>query len=206
MLEKGFQIAFEAAIQAYRRGSIPIGCAVMNDRGACVATGQNSVYADDSEECVNGHHLAHAEINALLKVQERPADSLTVYTTLEPCIQCFGALVMGRYGRIRFAALDPYGGATRVEVPNLYMQERLPQVEGPAPALQRLQIALMVCRRLSLDFAHNGRFLDLYRTYCADGVALGEQLLGDAAFAALLAGNAPAGEVLAYLLAVDSGG
>jgi tRNA(adenine34) deaminase len=36
---------------------------------------------------------------------------MTCYTTLEPCVMCFGAVVLHRIGRVVFGAKDPRGGA-----------------------------------------------------------------------------------------------
>jgi tRNA(adenine34) deaminase len=36
---------------------------------------------------------------------------MTCYTTLEPCVMCFGALVLHQIGRVVFGARDPRGGA-----------------------------------------------------------------------------------------------
>jgi len=101
-MEKGFQYAFSAALSAYRRGSTPIGCAILDARNECAATGENSIYANDDQEMIHHHHLAHAEINAILKAGSGGIDgfdstSCVLYTTMEPCIMCFGAIVMCYY-------------------------------------------------------------------------------------------------------------
>ena len=35
---------------------------------------------------------------------------MTCFTTLEPCVMCFGALVLHQVGRVVFGARDPRGG------------------------------------------------------------------------------------------------
>ena len=199
-MEKGFQLAFEAAVDAYRRGSIPIGCAIMDGQNECVAMGQNSVYAADASECVNGHHLAHAEINALLKVRGQRAPNLTVFTTLEPCIQCFGAIVMGPYERICYAAEDPYGGAAKMPGTNELLRNRKLDIIGPDKALQEIQVGLIVHRRLALGLHDSEKFLAMYQSYCPEGVEMGQRLLKNDVFAGLLKSDAPAAEVLAFLM------
>jgi tRNA(adenine34) deaminase len=37
---------------------------------------------------------------------------MTCYTTLEPCVMCFGALVQHKIGRVVFGAADTRGGAS----------------------------------------------------------------------------------------------
>jgi len=109
-----WQACFEEAWEAYRAGSIPIGAALVNPDGEIVSRGRNRV---NEREAPPGHlcmsRLAHAEINALLQI--RTADSnalkdLTLYTTTEPCVQCFGAIVMSGVRTVRYAASDPHAG------------------------------------------------------------------------------------------------
>ncbi len=56
----------------------------------------------------------HAEQEALAGVPERlwpRAKELTCYSTLEPCLMCFGSLLLCGIGRVVFGASDPLGGA-----------------------------------------------------------------------------------------------
>jgi tRNA(adenine34) deaminase len=68
------------------------------------------------------HHLApvieltrHAEMEAFRSLpslfQERYAE-MTLFTTLEPCLMCAGAILLYQIGRVVFGATDPYGGVT----------------------------------------------------------------------------------------------
>ena len=42
------------------------------------------------------------------------ARDMTLYTTLEPCLMCIGAILLYGVGRIVFGSSDPYGGAGTV--------------------------------------------------------------------------------------------
>ena len=69
-----------------------------------------------NEPVIYGSSLVHAEINAIvqLKRKEHPnIRSYTQYSTTEPCILCFGAIVMGNIRHFKFAARDRHAGATR---------------------------------------------------------------------------------------------
>jgi tRNA(Arg) A34 adenosine deaminase TadA len=189
-MEPGFQHAFAAAINAYRRGSTPIGCAVTDGNGFCVSKGENSIYSNDKIEIINNHHLAHAEINAILKLnrqEHRDISSYILYTTMEPCALCFGAVVMSYLKQVRFAAIDKYSGAVCLNSATAYIKEQNIRITGPFEPLQDIQIALLVHRRLALGFPHNGDFIELYRSYCENGVALGVRLSGDQYFTGMLA-------------------
>ena len=112
-LESGWKVAFEQAWQAFRSGSFPVGAALVGSDGQVLAAGRNRIF-DKRGESLAGSLLAHAEVAALgeLSPDERH-DGVTLFTTLEPCLFCIGAVVLSRVGLVRFAGADGYGGAAR---------------------------------------------------------------------------------------------
>src|SRR2546423_4145784 len=99
--------AIQLALEAEARGDLPVGAVVaLNDE--TVAEAGNAVLVPFY------HPGRHAETEALARV---PASlwprsrEMCVYTTLEPCVMCAGALVLHGVGRVVFGALDPLGGA-----------------------------------------------------------------------------------------------
>ena len=58
---------------------------------------------------------AHAEILAIRSACEKEENyrllDSTMYTTLEPCLMCFGAIINSRVKRLVIGALDQDGGA-----------------------------------------------------------------------------------------------
>jgi len=99
--------AIHLALEAEGRGDLPVGAVVMLD-GEVIAEAGNAVL-------VPAYHPGrHAETEALSRV---PANlwprgrEMTVYTTLEPCVMCAGAMLLHGVGRVVFGALDPLGGA-----------------------------------------------------------------------------------------------
>ena len=58
---------------------------------------------------------AHAEILAIRSACEKEENyrllESTMYTTLEPCLMCFGAIINSRVKRLVIGALDQDGGA-----------------------------------------------------------------------------------------------
>lgn len=201
-MEPGFQHAFAAAIRAYRRGSTPIGCAILNADGQCVSKGENSIYSDDRAEVINGHHLAHAEINAILKLDRQEhldVSSYTLYATMEPCALCFGAVVMSYLKHVKFAASDKYSGAVCLNAATPYIQDQNIQIAGPFEPLQDIQVALLIHRRLSVGFSLDDQFTRLYGSYCPKGVALGVRLFRDPYFQGMLASCDTAGLIIDYM-------
>jgi len=98
-----------------------------------------------NEPGIYGSNLAHAEINAIiqLKRKEHPnIRSYTLYSTTEPCILYFGAIVMGNIRHCKFAARDRYAGAAKYNEHSEYVKSRNIIVEGPHEKLEAVQIAL----------------------------------------------------------------
>jgi tRNA(adenine34) deaminase len=101
------QHAVDLALQAEQHGNLPI---------AAVITLQDEIVASAANQCYEPsvHPGRHAEVLALSGVPDHLVSRLgemTCYCTLEPCLMCFGALVLHRIGRVVFGARDPRGGA-----------------------------------------------------------------------------------------------
>ena len=131
-LEPGWQAAFDQAWLAYRNGSFPVGAALIGSDGSLIASARNRIF-DPGEGGLSGSLLAHAEVAALshLPADERH-DGVTIFTTLEPCLFCLGAIVLSRVGTVRFAGGDSYGGASRLPLDLNAQTARYPlQIHGP---------------------------------------------------------------------------
>ena len=107
-------LAFNQAIDAWRRDEVPIGCVIERD-GEVVALAHNTVESSRDP-------TAHAEMLALTQAATAYGDwrleGATVYVTKEPCPMCSGALLMSRVKRVCYAVPDPkmgcLGGATNL--------------------------------------------------------------------------------------------
>ena len=103
--------AIDEAHAAERGGEVPIGAVIVHN-GEIIARGQNRVLRDHDP-------TAHAEIVALrlagrALTNYRLANEdggCTLYTTLEPCSMCAGAILHARIHRLVYAAPDPKAGA-----------------------------------------------------------------------------------------------
>ena len=145
-LAVGWQSAFGEAWSAYKRGANPIGCSIVNDEGQVIACGQNRTrddHAPENQICAN--NLAHAEINAMLQINNKEHENIqsyTLYTTLEPCIQCFGAFYLSGIRNLSFAAREPSGGSTNVVGKTEYLSKKEISINGPLSTLEAVQIVL----------------------------------------------------------------
>jgi tRNA(Arg) A34 adenosine deaminase TadA len=128
--ERMMRRALELAAAAASAGEAPVGAVIVDPAsGRIIAEAHNQPIAlcDPS---------AHAEILAMREASRRLTNyrlpGLTLYSTLEPCAMCAGAISHARIGRLVFGALDPKGGAV-ASGPRLFEQPTLhsrPTVEG----------------------------------------------------------------------------
>jgi tRNA(Arg) A34 adenosine deaminase TadA len=120
--------AMELAWESFRSGSLGIGAVVTNG-GEVLATGRNRLFeSDPGEDVLAGTTLAHAEMNALAKVRiGGDRDGLELWTTLQPCLQCAGAIRLARIGTVHSLAPDPlFRGIDRARDLNEFVAEAWP--------------------------------------------------------------------------------
>ncbi|MDE0081512.1 MAG: glutamate--tRNA ligase [Gammaproteobacteria bacterium] len=98
--------ALKRAREALAKGEVPVGAVLIKD-GGVLAEGFNM-------RILESDPTAHAEVVAIRRGAKRLGDwrleGATLYTTLEPCAQCAGALVLARVERLVYGASDPKGG------------------------------------------------------------------------------------------------
>lgn len=102
------RLALNAAIVARDLDEVPIGACIISETGDVLATGSNRTITDSDP-------TAHAEIVVLRAAAEKIGNyrltGTTLYTTIEPCVMCAGALVNARVKRLVYAAADErFGG------------------------------------------------------------------------------------------------
>ena len=101
------RLAIENARRAEEHGDVPIGALIVRG-GEVIANAGN-------ERELEGDATAHAEMLAIKRASLemggwRLADT-TLFTTLEPCAMCAGAIVWSRIPTVIFGAADPKAGA-----------------------------------------------------------------------------------------------
>ena len=98
--------ALELAQEAAGEEEVPVGAVVVLDDQS-IAEGRNEVEK-------RGDPTAHAELLAIQRaVKKRGYSRLvgaTLYTTLEPCAMCAGAILLARAQRVVYGARDAKGG------------------------------------------------------------------------------------------------
>src|SRR6266481_1093569 len=95
------RIALEEAKKSFDANLLPVGAVLVED-GKVVGKAQKSES--------HSYYLDHAEIlalrDALKTKQYKPEKDLTLYTTLEPCIMCWGTILQSPVKRVVYAMED----------------------------------------------------------------------------------------------------
>jgi tRNA(adenine34) deaminase len=107
--EEFMKEALELARQAERAGEVPVGAVIVLN-GEVIGRGRNAPIESHDPS-------AHAEMIALreaaLAIGNYRVEKATIYSTLEPCAMCAGALVAARVERLVFGARDLRFGGVR---------------------------------------------------------------------------------------------
>jgi tRNA(adenine34) deaminase len=103
--------ALAAALDAEARGEVPVGtCIVAGEAGreVVLSVAGNRTRTDQDP-------TAHAEIVALREAARNASNyrltDAVVYSTIEPCVMCAGALIQARVRRLVYGARDSRAGA-----------------------------------------------------------------------------------------------
>ena len=140
-LEYFMSLALAQAGQAFDRGEFPVGCVIVQD-GEVLAEGCR-------KGTVSGHgavsEVDHAEIRALKNLEQAgicfDPEKTALFCTMEPCLMCYGAIILSGIKKIVYAYEDVMGGGTGCDIqtmPPLYRDSRMVVTGG-------------VCRQKSLD-------------------------------------------------------
>lgn len=110
--EKYMHLALQQAQTAAMEDEVPIGAVLLSAEGEILAQCYNKTIG----KC---DPTAHAEILALreaaFKIGNYRLTGCILYTTIEPCIMCMGALIHARVGHVVFGAYDSkWGGCGSV--------------------------------------------------------------------------------------------
>jgi tRNA(adenine34) deaminase len=101
------RLALQQAVSAFTAGEVPIGAVIVRE-GTVIAVGENRAIRDNDP-------TAHAEIVALraagATLKNYRLSECDMYSTLEPCPMCAGAMLHARLRRVVYGARDPKAGA-----------------------------------------------------------------------------------------------
>ena len=102
-------MAIEEAKKAYNNDDVPVGCIIVK--------GDDIIASSYNRKELDGIASYHAEILAIneacKKINSWRLDDCTLYTTMEPCMMCTGAIIQSRIGRVVYGAFNDSFGYLR---------------------------------------------------------------------------------------------
>jgi tRNA(adenine34) deaminase len=105
--ESWMRQALSAALEAQSRDEVPV--------GTCVVSGEMLLSVSGNRTRTDCDPTAHAEIVALREaarvIGNYRLTEVDVYSTIEPCAMCAGALIQARVRRLVYGAPDERAGA-----------------------------------------------------------------------------------------------
>ena len=133
--------ALEQAEKALAAGEFPVGCVIVQDQDI-IATGSRKGTAGSTPNEVD-----HAEMIALRKLINLKTKidfkETILFSTLEPCLMCFGALMISGIGKIVFAYEDAMGGGCRCDLKKLPPLYQNCQIEIIPSILRKESLSLL---------------------------------------------------------------
>lgn len=99
MNEKYMKIALKEAKKAYIKDDVPVGCVIIKNNKIIAKAHNKKEYKKNS--------IYHAEILAISKACKKlktwHLDDCILYTTMEPCMMCTGAIIQSRIKKIYYS-------------------------------------------------------------------------------------------------------
>ncbi len=181
-----WQEAFALAWEAFCRGNVPVGCVVADQDQRIVARGQNAIFDEPTVTPLAGTSLAHAEIVALSRLSKNGHNmaDYTLYTTLEPCPMCLGAMAMAEIRQVRFAARDGWAGSAALAQATPYLAGKKINLFWEGSSLELFQLALSTAFELRRNHPRKEVLLRSWSAHCPEGVLVGKHLYKEGFFAA----------------------
>mgnify|MGYP002564705313 CR=1 FL=1 len=145
--EKLMKQALKEAQKAYEKEEVPIGAIIVKD-GKIIARAHNmKEIKNDTTE--------HAEIRAIKKASKKLGawrlSECEMYTTLEPCPMCAGAIIQARIKKVYIGCMNPKAGCAGSIMNLLQVDKFNHQVEIEKGILEE------ECSSLLKDFFRNLR-------------------------------------------------
>ena len=143
--------AIEEAHQALSRGEFPVGCVMAYEKGVLVTGARYHSVPDNQNE------LDHAEMLALRRLvdlnEKIDREKVTLFSTLEPCLMCYAALIVNGIRQIVYAYEDVMGGGTNLDLKRLNPFYRDIEITVVPHVLR--QESLMLLKRFFSDPSSN---------------------------------------------------
>lgn len=108
--------ALEQARKAYQKNEVPIGCVIVKNNDII-----SSAYNEKEIHNIATHHAEILAINiACQKLKTWHLEDCILYTTVEPCMMCTGAIIQSRIKKIVYGTKnESFGYLSKIDNPKL---------------------------------------------------------------------------------------
>ena len=175
-----WQCCVEEARASYCHGSLPHGAVVTDSEGNIVSHGRNRIREKTAEgRQFAGNRLAHAELNALVALDWSAVNvyGCKLYSIIEPCPMCIGAVRMAHMQEVHYAVRDGGAGATSLIDKTPFFESGNIAVFGSVNSeLELALMALQVEATLSQAHPKPWEWINLLAKDLPIAVTLGKQL------------------------------
>jgi len=123
--------ALDLANKAMKAGEFPVGCVLVHQYKIIAAGTRQGTASGDRNETDHAEILTLKELSELENAPD--PQEITAFCTMEPCLMCFGALLIAGIGEIVYAYEDVMGGGTHCDLsrlPPLYSDNPVSIVPG----------------------------------------------------------------------------
>lgn len=98
----------ELAWDACAAGTVGVGAVLVGAAGDVLAEGNNGIFAPTKVGPLSDTRIAHAEMNVFAQLTPgTDTAGATLYTSLEPCPMCAGAIILHDLAGVQVIARDP---------------------------------------------------------------------------------------------------
>lgn len=190
-----WKTVFNEVWKAMKNNSVPAGAAVFSSNGELLAAGRNRY----GEQDVLNPYTAHACINVLNSIDMRRIenkDDLILFTSMEPCHMCLGAISISGIRYICSASRDLYYGMTHYiyDDPMIRANKIKHKVEGGD--IEFFQLVLQSYFEIGqVAVKKDSSALECYRRTNEDAMEIAEKLYLRRAFQQLSIKDAPCSEI-----------
>lgn len=114
------RLCCEQALLAVEQDCYGVGAVLVNDAQELLCSARNQVFTR------HYHSAGHAEMLLLDQLEsehpEQDRSALTLYVSLQPCLMCYGRILLAGITRVRYLARDKPGGFTGKHLPAAWVE------------------------------------------------------------------------------------
>ena len=175
-LSQQWRTVLEEAWTAFSNNCVPIGAAIFDKSGRLIVKDHNR----SGYQTTLNPMTAHAESNTLNRLDCRnglQVRDVVMYSSMEPCPMCMGAIVMSNIKDLHFGSHDRWCGAVHLLDEDPYFRSQHISVKEPHEEIEFFQLVLSSYHELKYaNIGGNSAVIDCFRISSRAAVEAAERL------------------------------